>query len=60
MGLELVVLYCVYAITAGLVVNTTISVVGDTMQTSKKTNADKYVACQRNARNDAASCKNLE
>jgi hypothetical protein len=60
MGIELVVLYCVYAVVGGTVLHTTISVTGDIVTASKEANAEKYVACQQNQKNDASSCKGLE
>jgi len=60
MGTELVVLYCVYAIVGGTILNTTISVTGDVIKTVEESSAKKYVACQENDKNDATSCKDLE
>jgi hypothetical protein len=60
MGIELVLLYCVYAITGGVVVNTTISVLGDISVANSKESSEKYVACQANEKNDASTCKGLE
>lgn len=60
MGIELVVLYAVYAIVGGTVLHTTIAVTGDIVVASKTSNSEKYVACQRNPNNDAESCKGLE
>jgi len=60
MGIELVVLYCVYAIVGGVVVNTSINVVGEISVANSKESSEKYVACQANESNDASSCKGLE
>ena len=60
MLLEIVLLYAVYAIVGGTVVHTTIAVTGDVWVASKQTNSEKYVACQKNEKNDAESCKGLE
>jgi hypothetical protein len=60
MGIELVVLYCVYAIVGGTITHTTISVVGDVLVASKETNAKKYTACQSNQHGSPTECKGLE
>lgn len=60
MGIELVILYCVYAITGGIVVNTTVGVISEISVANSKEAADKYVACQANPKNDAATCQGLE
>jgi hypothetical protein len=60
MLIEIAVLYAIYAIVGGVVVNTAVSVTGEVLVVNKKTNADKYVSCQKNDKNDANSCKGLE
>jgi len=60
MGIEVVVLYIVYAIVGGVVVNTTVAVTGDVLVANRESNSKKYVACQENSKNDAISCKGLE
>lgn len=60
MGIELVALYAIWSIVGGVVVHTTVAVTGDVMVANRKSNAEKYVACQANTKNDAQSCKGLE
>jgi hypothetical protein len=60
MGIELVVLYSIYAIAGSIFGATAVGVAENITVTMVKANADKYVACQENAKNDAASCKGLE
>jgi hypothetical protein len=60
MGIELVVLYCIYAISGAVVVNTALDLTGELTMQFSKANTKKYVACQNNPKNDASSCKGLE
>lgn len=60
MGLELVILYAVYAVCGTVALSTIVGATTEIISVSKTTNADKYVACQQNSKNDAESCKGLE
>lgn len=60
MGIELVVLYSIYAIAGSIFGITAIGVAENITVTVIESNAQKYVACQENRKNDATSCKGLE
>jgi hypothetical protein len=60
MGLELVVLYCVYAIVGGTVTHTTISVVGDIWTNSQTTQSQRYGDCLKNSQGTPETCKKNE
>lgn len=60
MGIELIVLYSIYAISAATFGVVTVSVTENITTTIVKANAEKYVACQENKKNDAQTCKDLE
>ena len=60
MLIEMVVLYSIYAISGAVFGITAIGVAENITVTMVKANADKYVACQENNKNDAVTCKGLE
>lgn len=60
MGVELAILYAIYAICGAVTVNTVVGATAQVISVHKTANAEKYVACQKNPKNSAESCKGLE